>query len=283
MIPPGQPDAVHDPDVSVLLHLSDPHFGAEESGAVTALLALAEQERPDVVVASGDITQRARAAEFDAAQRFFERLDARHVLVVPGARDIPLWDLPQRLLAPFAGFRRVFGDNLEPRLIAPFVWIAGLVSPRRWRHANGALSRDQVLRTAQWLQAAPPGVLKVVAVHHPMAAMHWYDEDDVVPGATEALARWAEAGVHVVLGGHTHRPSALAVRPTAGGPGLALWVAQAGSAISRRLVPGGTQSVNLLRRGAAGNWRIEQWDLRREAGAFARCRWRQIGVQGPIL
>jgi 3',5'-cyclic AMP phosphodiesterase CpdA len=61
MIPPGLPDAVHDADVSVLLHLSDPHFGAEEPQAVTALLALAEQERPDVVVASGDITQRAPA------------------------------------------------------------------------------------------------------------------------------------------------------------------------------------------------------------------------------
>jgi 3',5'-cyclic AMP phosphodiesterase CpdA len=281
MIPPGLPDAVHDADVSVLLHLSDPHFGAEEPHAVTALLALAEQERPDVVVASGDITQRARAEEFDAARRFFERLAARHVLVVPGNHDIPLWDLPRRLLAPIADFRRAFGDNLEPRLIAPFVWIAGLVSPRRWRHEDGALSRDQVQRTAQWLEAAPAGVLKVVLVHHPLAALRWYDEDDVLVGAAAALARWAEAGVQLVLGGHTHRPYALAVRPTAGGPGL--WVAQAGSAVSRRLHPGGTHSVNLLRRGATGAWRIEQWDLQRAAGEFTRCHWRQIGVQGQAL
>jgi 3',5'-cyclic AMP phosphodiesterase CpdA len=276
VIPPGLPGAVHDPDVSVLLHLSDPHFGCEEPRAVEALLALAAQERPDVVVASGDITQRARAQEFEAAQRFFARLALRHALVVPGDHDMPLWDLPRRLLAPFAGFRRAFGDNLEPRLTAPFVWIAGLVSPRRWRHRDGALSDDQVQRTADWLASAPKGVLKVVVMHHPLAALRWHDEDDVASGARQALARWSAAGVQLVLGGHTHSSYTL---PVSGAPGSGrtLWVAQAGSALSRRLRPGGTNSVNLLRRGASGAWRIEQWDFRRQAGLFARCHWREVG------
>lgn len=279
MNPSRRQDAVQDPDVSVLLHLSDPHFGTEDPRAVEALLALADQERPDVVLASGDITQRARPAEFDAALRFFDRLSARHTLIVPGNHDIPLWNLPRRLLSPFAGFRRVFGDNLEPRLVSPFVWIAGLVSARRWRHKHGSLSSEQVERTARWLESAPAGALRVVVAHHPLAALRWHEEDEVVAGATDTLSRWWHAGVHVVLGGHTHAPYAVPVRAaqSAAGSNRTLWVAQAGSAVSHRLHAGGTHSVNLLRRGAAGAWRIEQWDLQREAGLFSQQQWREVG------
>jgi 3',5'-cyclic AMP phosphodiesterase CpdA len=265
-----------DPDITVALHISDPHFGTEDPRAVNALLALAEQERPDVVLASGDITQRARAHEFDAARRFFSRLCTRHTIVVPGNHDMPLWDLPRRMLAPFAGFRRVFGPELEPRLVAPFIWVAGLVSARRWRHKDGALSRAQVERTARWLASAPPGALRVVVAHHPLAALRWREEDDVLSGARTAMMRWADAGVHLVLGGHTHTPYAL---PVAAGPRRrTVWVAQAGSAVSRRLHAGGTHSVNLLRRSAAGLWRLEQWDLQREAGLFTRRQWREVGL-----
>lgn len=276
-------DAVHAPDISVLLHLSDPHFGAEDPRAVQALLALAEQERPDVVLASGDITQRARPREFDAAARFFERLTVRHALVVPGNHDIPLWHLPRRLLAPFAEFRRAFGDDLEPRLSSPFIWIAGLVSARRWRHKNGALSAEQVQRSARWLASAPPDALRVVVAHHPLAALHWHDEDAVLAGAAEALSRWSQAGVHLVLGGHTHAPYTMPVRATREGAGAArtLWVAQAGSAVSNRLPQGGSQSVNLLRRSQTGSWRLEQWDLQREAARFALRHWQALSTQAP--
>jgi 3',5'-cyclic AMP phosphodiesterase CpdA len=276
VIPPGLAQPLQDPEVSLLLHLSDPHFGSEDPRAVDALLALAALERPDVVVASGDITQRARPGEFDAALSFFERLAARHALVVPGNHDIPLWDLPRRWRAPFAGFRRAFGDELEPRLSSPGVWIAGLVSARPWRHEGGALSNQQVQRTAQWLAAAPPGALKVVVTHHPVASLHWHDEDAVLAGARGALLQWMQAGVHLALCGHTHAPYAVPVRGAAA-PRRTLWVAQAGSCVSRRVRRGAAHSVHLLRRGSAGAWRIEQWDLAHDAARFAPRGWRNLG------
>ena len=42
--------------MSVLLQISDTHFGTEQPQVVEALVALAAQQRPDVVVLSGDIT-----------------------------------------------------------------------------------------------------------------------------------------------------------------------------------------------------------------------------------
>jgi 3',5'-cyclic AMP phosphodiesterase CpdA len=52
---------------------------ARPSGAA-ALQRAAARAAADHAAASGDITQRARPAEFDAALRFFNRLAARHAL-----------------------------------------------------------------------------------------------------------------------------------------------------------------------------------------------------------
>ena len=79
--------------MSVLLQISDPHFGTERPRVVEALVSLAQRERPDLVVLSGDITQRARAEQFAAARAFADRLGAPFV-AIPGNHDIPLLDLP---------------------------------------------------------------------------------------------------------------------------------------------------------------------------------------------
>jgi len=73
--------------MSVLLQISDPHFGTERPQVVEALVALATRERPDAVVLSGDITQRARPAQFRAAKAFVDRLGTP-LLAFPGSHDI---------------------------------------------------------------------------------------------------------------------------------------------------------------------------------------------------
>ena len=88
--------------MSVLLQISDPHFGTEQAPVVDALLTLAHAQRPDLVVLSGDITQRARRAQFAAARRFVERLAPSALLAIPGNHDIPLFNPVARLLWPYA-------------------------------------------------------------------------------------------------------------------------------------------------------------------------------------
>ena len=263
--------------VSVLLHLSDTHFGAEDAQVLEDLVSLVLRERPQAVVATGDITEHAKPAEFEAAARFFSRLAARHQLVVPGNHDLPLWDLPRRLVAPYARFRETFGDDLEPRLQTQDIWVAGLCSTRRWRQHEGTLSDAQVLRSADWLSTAPAAALRVVALHHPVSAgpakgnvadhranhraNHRADPvagPDVLHNAAFAVDAWSRAGVHLVLGGHTHRPGFLALH-TAGEGSTPMWAVQAGTAVSRHLRGPQSQAVNLLRQVGAGGWRVEQW------------------------
>src|SRR5687768_8113229 len=95
-----------------LIHLSDLHFGAHDDQIVAAVEEQVNAEKPDLVVISGDFTQRARTEQFQEACRFLDRLkDAGHeVLGVPGNHDVPLYDVLRRFLSPLTRYTRYIDD-----------------------------------------------------------------------------------------------------------------------------------------------------------------------------
>ncbi len=99
-----------------LIHLSDLHFGAHDPRLVEAVEQRIHEEKPDLVVVSGDFTQRARTEQFREACEFLERLrDAGHeVLGVPGNHDVPLYDVLRRFLSPLTRYKRFIDDELCP-------------------------------------------------------------------------------------------------------------------------------------------------------------------------
>ncbi len=252
--------------MSVLLQISDMHFGTEQAAVVGALGRLAHRELPDLVVLSGDITQRARPGQFRAARAFVDQL-AAPVLAVPGNHDIPLFDLWARLRRPYARYSAAFGTDLEPVHRGPELLVVGVNTTRPWRHQDGEVSAPQIDRVARLLEQASPAQLRVVVVHQPIAVTRAEDEPDRLLGHAAALPRWAEAGADLVIGGHIHLPYVLPLE------GLArpLWVAQAGTAVSSRVRDGVPNSVNLFRWGtdaAPGCCRIERWDYQSDDRAF---------------
>ena len=266
--------------MSVLLQISDTHFGTEQPQVVEAVVALATQQRPDVVVLSGDITQRARPAQFRTAKAFVDRLGVP-VLAVPGNHDIALFDLWARLTRPYARYTKVFGATLEPVFASPDLLVVGLNTTRAWRHKHGEVSTAQIDRVASLLSAASPQQLRLVVVHQPAAVAQAGERSNLLRGHRVALQVWSAAGADLVLGGHIHLPYVMAL------DGLArrLWVLQAGTAISSRTRPGMPNSVNILRWGAASSAAddpaqtgsgagkycvIEQWDFSCDDGAFFR-------------
>ena len=250
--------------MSVVLHISDTHFGTELPPVVDALVALAAQQHPDLVVLSGDITQRARPSQFRAAKAFVDRLGAP-LLAVPGNHDIALFDLWSRLTSPYARYTKAFGGNLEPVHASSDLLVIGVNTTRAWRHKNGEVSSAQIDRVAGLLAAASPRQLRVVVVHQPIAVVRASDERNRLHGWAAAQQAWARAGADVVMGGHIHLPYVAAL------PGLArpMWVVQAGTALSSRVRSGVPNSVNLLRWPAeGGSCRVEQWDFAADQGAF---------------
>jgi len=260
--------------MSVVLHVSDPHFGTEQAPVVEALVALARRQQPDLVVMSGDITQRARSAQFGAARRFVERL-AAPTLVIPGNHDIPLFNVAARLTRPYTGFCVAFGDDLEPVHCCDQLLVVCVNTTRWYRHTNGEVSGYQIDRVAAELARASPAQLRIVVVHQPAAVLREKDAHDLLRGHVEALRRWAAAGADLVMGGHIHLPYVVAVPHGA----RTVWVVQAGTAVSSRVRAGTVNSVNLVRwQGDAGDGlrdglsdgrcQVEQWDYAADRRCF---------------
>lgn len=254
--------------MSVLLQISDPHFGTEQAPVAEALVALSRQQRPDLLVLSGDITQRARASQFRQARAFTDRLGLP-LLAIPGNHDIPLFHLGARLVQPYARHCEAFGDALEPVHASPELLVLGVNTTRWYRHKNGEVSPEQIERVARQLAGATPAQLRVVVVHQPVAALRAEDVHNLLRGRAAALQRWAAAGADLVMGGHIHLPYVLAL------PGLVrpVWAVQAGTAVSSRVRAGVPNSVNLLRWGhgaPTGRCQIERWDCAAAGQAFVR-------------
>lgn len=266
-----------------LLHLSDPHFGTERPHVVEALLRCVAEQAVSVMVISGDITQRARRGQFRRARVFVDRLretapDAP-VLVLPGNHDIPLFNLPARLLHPFAGFCRAFGMDLEPSYEDAQIQIQLVNTVSRWRHTDGVVGAAQVARVARRLAQARAGQLRVVVTHQPAAVVREVDAPDLLRGHAAAIRHWSQAGADLLLGGHIHLPYIHAPRAD-GAAAHGMWVVQAGTAVSSRIRHEAGNSFNLIRYGGHGAGvgdpvaracMVERWDYIDDDDRFA-CR-----------
>jgi len=249
--------------MSLLLQVSDTHFGTEQPSVVEALLRLVHVQPPDLVVLSGDITQRARRSQFRAAQTFVARLAVPTTLVLPGNHDIPLFNVVARLLAPYANYQRVFGMALEPEFESADLLVIGVNTTRPSRHKDGEVSASQVARVCRRLRRAHDGQLRVVVTHQPVHVTRPEDEPNVLHGHREAVGAWASAGADLLLGGHIHLPYVRPLRERFRDLPRSVWAVQAGTAVSSRVRDGIPNSVNLIRYTCAERPRrcvVERWD-----------------------
>jgi 3',5'-cyclic AMP phosphodiesterase CpdA len=227
--------------MSVVLQVSDTHFGTEQPVVVEALLRLVHAQRPDLVVLSGDITQRARRNQFRAARVFVERLAVPATLVLPGNHDMPLYNIVARLFAPYANYQRVFGRVLEPEFASADLLVVGVNTTRPWRHKDGAVAGRQIARVCGRLQQAHAPQLRLVVTHQPVHVIRPEDERHLLHGHREAVYAWASAGADLILGGHIHLPYVRPLWERCSDLPRPIWAVQAGTAVSSRVRNGGAE------------------------------------------
>jgi len=274
--------------MKLLLQVSDTHFGTAQAPVVKALQDLSRALKPDVLVLSGDITQRAEVTEFLEARAFCNSLQIPQMLAIPGNHDIPLFNIFGRLLNPYKAYRQAFGSEDGNRIENTFFQVIGVNTTRWWRHKNGEISSEQVARVAKQLRGGSAGQLRVVVVHQPVYVLKADDEHDRLRGWEPAVRAWALAGADIVMGGHIHLPYARELTAVIPSLGRRLWCVQAGTAVSSRIRSGVSNSVNVLRyAGADGERRqceLERWDFRQRVGQFELGQKTQmlLGVDGVL-
>ena len=254
-----------------LVHLSDLHFGRADEAVVASLARAVHELRPDLVVVSGDLTQRARRRQFQEARAFLDSLPKPQI-VVPGNHDVPLYNFAARLLSPLANYRRYITEDLEPFYADEEMAVLGVNTARRVAFGSlpfteGRINERQVERVRERLCPLSDEKFKILVTHHPFDLPEGHDERKLVGRAAMAMEMIARCGADLLLAGHLHvsHTGHTAVRyKTQGHSAL---VVQAGTATSTRQ-RGEVNTFNVLRL-RHPHLRIERHVWRPERAGFA--------------
>ena len=255
-----------------IAHLSDIHFGAHDPATVAGVETWLAAAEPDLVIISGDFTQRARRHEFAQAAAWLARLrEAGHrLLMVPGNHDIPFYDVARRFVRPLNRYARYIDSIFCPWFENEEVAVLGLNTARSLTFKDGRINSEQVGLLREKFAAVPAGKTRILVTHHPLYAMpigHGGELSEAVGRHDRATKAVCEAGVRIALAGHFHRTYAEAAHAMTGKAGAAL-VVQAGTTTSTRLRNNEPQSFNWIH--ANGPDEIELQVVAWDGTCFAR-------------
>ena len=239
-----------------VFHVSDLHFGRPSvPEQIDAIEQIIRDGAFDVVAISGDLTQRAKAGEFQRAQAFIR--DANRVsrtIVVPGNHDVVWWKAPLGVGAKrqiYESYREFISEDLEPVLRVPGATFVGLNSAQgvtrhtlTWRVRDisiiGAIRRSQIDRAREEFNGSPADAARVIVMHHnpvkgELSGRHGLKDTRKVLGA------FAHMGVDLVLCGHDHQEAVHFIEHTQKGT-----VISTAGTVSNRSRGGRPSSANVI-------------------------------------
>jgi 3',5'-cyclic AMP phosphodiesterase CpdA len=227
-----------------IVHLSDLHFGRTNPAILAPIVESVRGVQPDVVAVSGDLTQRARTAEYTAARDFLRQLPAPQI-VVPGNHDVPLHNVFSRFISSLDRYRRYISDDLAPFYSDAEIAIAGVNTARALTWKEGRINLRQLLVLRRQLSGVAADHTKIVVTHHPF---------DLPAGATGrvvgrsrlAIKTLADCGVDMLLAGHFHFGDTGYTAKRYSVPGYSALVVSSGTSTSTR-GRGEPNSFNVIR------------------------------------
>jgi 3',5'-cyclic AMP phosphodiesterase CpdA len=222
-----------------IAHISDLHFGRDDPAVTAALLEDLQKQRFDLLVCSGDFTQRARVGQYKQAADFLKKLLLPQ-LGIPGNHDIPLWNIFRRFLSPLGRYRRFITSNFYPTYVDDELFILGINTARPFTFSlngfwkDGKISPSQLRELTTIFSQAAPKAVKVLVTHHPFIPPDGPAAHNIVHGAPAALSVLESAGVDILLAGHLHIGYLGDVRTHHESINRSILSIQAGTAISTR-------------------------------------------------
>lgn len=190
-----------------LLQISDVHFGPHYVPRVgEALLRAVEELENDVLIVSGDFTQRAKREQFAEARTFLNQLPKVPTVVIPGNHDVPLYRVFERIFNPYGLYKEYISPHLDMVLHTEEAVIVALNSTKPLRAiVNGRIARWQLKFCEDAFRDAPEDALRIVVAHHHFAPAPDYEGGQVMPMAKRAIDCFTDLKVDMIMGGHLHR------------------------------------------------------------------------------
>jgi len=186
-----------------LVHISDIHFGRIDYAVVEKLIVKINEIEPNLVVVSGDLTQRARSQQFIEARQFLDKLPKPQI-VVPGNHDIPLYNVYSRFVSPLKKYKRFITNDLQPFYTDDEIAVLGINTARSLTVKGGRINQKQVANIREKMCDLNDEILKVVVTHHPFDLPEGFADDDLVGRAKMVMERIADCGADLFLAGHMH-------------------------------------------------------------------------------
>jgi 3',5'-cyclic AMP phosphodiesterase CpdA len=221
-----------------VVHGSDLHFGKPYHPEVgEAFQRAARDAEPDLVVISGDFTQRAKVREYEEARDYLSRLPDVPIVVTPGNHDVPLYRVFERIFRPFRNYQTYISEALDTVTRLPGAVVVSLsTAAPHTAITNGRIRAGQIAFAERAFRDAGPGDARVLVAHHHFAPAPDWEGDTQLPGAKRILDAFSGMGVELILGGHLHRAyigNSLDVYPGAD-RARGLVIAQSGTTTSHR-------------------------------------------------
>jgi len=222
--------------VKTLAHISDLHFGRIDQRVVDGLLADLTERRPDLIVISGDLVQRAKRRHFEEARAFLDQLPVPY-MVVPGNHDIPVYNVFRRFTNPFGHYRHYISKDLSPFHVDSEIAVLGINTARPviLDFSEGRMNKAQIQRVRETFCELPETVFKVLFTHHPFMPPPDSPTTQLVGRHKLVLPALEDCGVDLMLAGHLHKAYSGDIMSFHTQVARSILVAQASTATSTRL------------------------------------------------
>ncbi|HWZ72656.1 MAG TPA: metallophosphoesterase family protein [Casimicrobiaceae bacterium] len=216
-----------------IVHLSDLHFGRTDEALLTPLASVIAKLAPDLIAVSGDLTQRARTAQFKAARAFLDRLPKPQI-IVPGNHDVPLYNVFTRFVGPLTRYQRYITGDLFPFYVDDEIAALGINTARSLTFKRGRINSTQIDRAKELLCRLDPKIIRILVTHHPFDLPDRRASNQRVGRADLAMKMLSACRCDLLLAGHLHVSEAGSVAMGFAGGTHDVIVVQAGTATSTR-------------------------------------------------
>lgn len=183
-----------------IIQISDLHFGMHNADIIQPFLIDLQQLKPELIIISGDLTQRGKSEQYLLLQQFLQQLPVPY-LAVPGNHDIPLYNLVARATSPFKHYKKYVSPQLGSSFINSEVNILGVNSVDPYKVKDGTLTEKTIAQIKNHF-APDTGLLNILFFHH---NLHYFSGmHHPLNNAEEFISYLKDSSIDIVCTGHLH-------------------------------------------------------------------------------